>query len=174
MRLSLNLPHQYTCPLSRKLFENPVKAVDGYTYRKKAILHWFEDNKLSPMTYDELDNKTLKDNRKMVDDVSDWRLGKDIPKPRKKRSQHTTSTASTMPAVSIRFIAPNNEEFTREVKSDSPRKLLYSLAFRGMRGLFKSFTLCHGEQRLMPSYSPINQLVHDQEATIVIYLKQPQ
>jgi len=44
----------YTCPITRQLFWNPVIAEDGHVYEKSAIDEWFKKNKISPITREKI------------------------------------------------------------------------------------------------------------------------
>lgn len=49
------------CPITQCIFLNPVKASDGITYEKDAIEEWYETNKTSPITREELNNIFIDD-----------------------------------------------------------------------------------------------------------------
>jgi len=52
------------CPLTKVLFSDPVMAVDGYTYERKAIQGWFrEHGATSPSTHQKLESDQLISNR---------------------------------------------------------------------------------------------------------------
>jgi ankyrin repeat protein len=44
------LMKNFTCPLTNKIFVDPVIAPDGQTYERSAILRWINQNHTSPMT----------------------------------------------------------------------------------------------------------------------------
>lgn len=55
----VEVPHQFRCPITQDLFEDPVKTCDGQIYERKAIETWFESNYTSPLTNLPLSEKTL-------------------------------------------------------------------------------------------------------------------
>jgi hypothetical protein len=61
----------YKCPITHKIFEDPVIADDGYTYERKAIIDYLEQHGKSPMTEQPMSINTLKTNhtvKKMIDE----------------------------------------------------------------------------------------------------------
>ena len=64
-------PEAFVCPLTHKLFLDPVFTCDGITYDRKAIEEWFrQGNKSSPVTGDLLEHTDLVPNlaiRRAVD-----------------------------------------------------------------------------------------------------------
>lgn len=56
--------------------DNPCVAADGYTYDRKAIEEWLEDNDSSPMTNLILPNKTLLPNYTLLSAIMEWKSGK--------------------------------------------------------------------------------------------------
>lgn len=50
---------QLICPITMKIFTDPVICSDGFTYEKSAIEIWFKSNNTSPMTGLVLENKNL-------------------------------------------------------------------------------------------------------------------
>lgn len=47
----------FICPITYQIFHTPVTASDGFTYEKEAIERYYEINKLSPMTRQELNGE---------------------------------------------------------------------------------------------------------------------
>jgi ankyrin repeat protein len=58
-----------TCPLTNQIFHSPVIASDGYTYEYLAILDWFKNNHISPITKERINN-ILIINKKIKEIVS--------------------------------------------------------------------------------------------------------
>ena len=52
-------PHEYKCPITCELMQDPVVAADGHSYEKEAITRWLATKKSSPLTRKELDNTFL-------------------------------------------------------------------------------------------------------------------
>jgi hypothetical protein len=50
------------CPLSKKIFKNPVTVTDGFIYEKNMITEWFLSNDTSPMTKEKTENIMIKNN----------------------------------------------------------------------------------------------------------------
>lgn len=48
---------EFNCPITLEPFEEPVLAIDGHTYEKKAIKKWLKQGKTSPLTNEPLTNK---------------------------------------------------------------------------------------------------------------------
>lgn len=48
---TVNIPHEFLCPITHEIMREPVTCSDGYTYEKNAISEWFMSGKCSsPMT----------------------------------------------------------------------------------------------------------------------------
>ncbi|XP_065199529.1 WD repeat, SAM and U-box domain-containing protein 1-like [Planococcus citri] len=48
---SNDTPHEFFCPITHQIMEDPVICADGYAYERSAIESWFQSGKLtSPMT----------------------------------------------------------------------------------------------------------------------------
>jgi len=56
-------PEFLKCPITRVLIQDPVIASDGYTYERMAIEKWFKGQSISPVTAENLNNKTLYTNK---------------------------------------------------------------------------------------------------------------
>jgi hypothetical protein len=63
--MSLRDPEEYLiCPITLKLFNEPVLAEDGYTYEREAITRWINQHGTSPRT-----KKPLRLNQLTPDDT---------------------------------------------------------------------------------------------------------
>lgn len=49
----------YKCPLTLDVFYEPVMAIDGYIYEKTAIIEWFKNNQISPITRKQISNTLI-------------------------------------------------------------------------------------------------------------------
>ena len=47
-------PNQYVCPITLAVMRNPVKAADGHTYERHAIVRALKEHARSPMTKEEM------------------------------------------------------------------------------------------------------------------------
>lgn len=45
-----DMPEHFRCPITSDVMEDPVMAMDGFTYERSAIATWFERHNTSPMT----------------------------------------------------------------------------------------------------------------------------
>jgi hypothetical protein len=43
-------PHNYRCPITTEIMDDPVFAMDGHTYEREAIATWFQMHDTSPLT----------------------------------------------------------------------------------------------------------------------------
>ena len=53
------VPHHFFCCITQDIMKDPVKTVDGHTYDRPAISHWFTTHSTSPLTGLSLASKTL-------------------------------------------------------------------------------------------------------------------
>lgn len=71
--LTLIISINYFCPLTKKLFKDPVITADGETYEREAIEEWFrKGNITNPNTKIELPNQTIIPNKvlkKLLDEL---------------------------------------------------------------------------------------------------------
>ena len=44
------MPDHFLCPITNEVMEDPVVAMDGFTYERQAITTWFQRHDTSPMT----------------------------------------------------------------------------------------------------------------------------
>ncbi|KAL6952532.1 hypothetical protein U1Q18_015190 [Sarracenia purpurea var. burkii] len=69
-------PNHFICPILKDIMEDPCVAADGYTYDRKAIEIWLEENDKSPMTNYPLPNKSLIPNYTILSAIIEWKSGK--------------------------------------------------------------------------------------------------
>ena len=50
----LNAPSHLCCPLTKRLFRDPVQVIHGNTYERNAILQWFSISKTEPVSGEKL------------------------------------------------------------------------------------------------------------------------
>lgn len=55
--------------------DDPFVAEDGYTYERRAIERWFEQNDKSPMTNLPLTKKCLVPNNALRSAITEWKSG---------------------------------------------------------------------------------------------------
>eukprot|EP00298_Acanthocystis_sp_HF-20_P010943 c19139_g1_i1.p1 GENE.c19139_g1_i1~~c19139_g1_i1.p1 ORF type:complete len:298 (+),score=95.67 c19139_g1_i1:295-1188(+) len=70
---SQNIPEIIICPLSTKPMKDPVIAQDGKTYERKYIEEWLQDHDKSPLTEEELIDKSLTPNNEIRKSSEIWR-----------------------------------------------------------------------------------------------------
>ena len=66
------------CPITKKLFQDPVIAADGQTYERRAIKEWYRKYGTSPLTREPMENQTLQSNHIVAKIISEWRV---LPMP---------------------------------------------------------------------------------------------
>ncbi|PSS33205.1 Serine/threonine-protein kinase [Actinidia chinensis var. chinensis] len=69
-------PNHFICPILKDIMEDPCVAADGYTYDRKAIEIWLEEDDKSPMTNLPLPNKNLIPNYTLLSAIIEWKSGK--------------------------------------------------------------------------------------------------
>ena len=76
-----NPSNEFVCPITQEIMFDPVVALDGRTYERKAIERWLEKNSNSPMTKEHINDKTLRTNwaiRSAIERFLDGSLVKDM------------------------------------------------------------------------------------------------
>ncbi|KAL5810799.1 hypothetical protein ACOSQ4_027367 [Xanthoceras sorbifolium] len=66
-------PNHFICPILKDVMNDPCVAADGYTYDRKAIQEWLEENNKSPMTNLPLSNKNLLPNYTLLSAITEWK-----------------------------------------------------------------------------------------------------
>ncbi|XP_050096821.1 WD repeat, SAM and U-box domain-containing protein 1-like [Anopheles aquasalis] len=71
---ALDLPLEFTCPITHELMKDPVYAEDGFTYERAAIQEWFARDHpiVSPMTNLELSTAELVENGKLKQRIEEY------------------------------------------------------------------------------------------------------
>jgi hypothetical protein len=64
---------EYLCPITKELMNEPVTAVDGFTYEKNAIEEWFSNSQNSPKTGEMLDSINLIPNRTLQNLIVEYK-----------------------------------------------------------------------------------------------------
>jgi serine/threonine protein kinase len=67
------IPANFTCPITHEAFDDPVVAIDGHTYSRAAIEHWFRSRQTSPMTNERLERTELLTNHTLRKAIEEWR-----------------------------------------------------------------------------------------------------
>ncbi|KAK7322455.1 hypothetical protein VNO77_25836 [Canavalia gladiata] len=66
-------PNHLICPILQDVMDDPCVAADGYTYDRKAIEKWLEENDKSPMTNMTLPHKNLIPNYTLLSAILEWK-----------------------------------------------------------------------------------------------------
>ncbi|KAL3524129.1 hypothetical protein ACH5RR_016963 [Cinchona calisaya] len=69
-------PNMFVCPILKDLMDDPYVAADGYTYDRKAIEEWLEENNTSPVTNLILPHKSLFPNYTLLSAIVEWKSAK--------------------------------------------------------------------------------------------------
>ncbi|XP_074885244.1 WD repeat, SAM and U-box domain-containing protein 1 isoform X2 [Buteo buteo] len=71
--ISVTVPDEFLCPITRELMKDPVIAADGYSYEKEAMENWISTRRRSsPMTNLPLPSLMLTPNRTLKMAISRW------------------------------------------------------------------------------------------------------
>jgi ankyrin repeat protein len=65
------VPEEFICPLTKKIFNDPVISEDGITYEYQAIKRWLSDEDTSPVT-GQLIGESLNSNEQMLENISSY------------------------------------------------------------------------------------------------------
>ncbi|KAL2227252.1 UNVERIFIED_CONTAM: U-box domain-containing protein 52 [Sesamum indicum] len=68
-------PSHCMCPILEVVMNDPCVAADGYSYERKAIEEWLEENDNSPVTSMPLPNKSLIPNYTLLSAITHWKSG---------------------------------------------------------------------------------------------------
>jgi hypothetical protein len=114
--LQLEEPPEYLmCPLSQNLLSDPVTMSDGLSYERQAAQDWLSTHDVSPVTGQQLPNRTLRENinlKKVVDQYRIVRGGvKGAVEPR--RNLYATSYGHHLPDPRLQELADLEREATR-------------------------------------------------------------
>lgn len=70
-------PNHFICPILKEVMSDPCVAADGYSYDRKAIESWLEENGKSPVTNLPLPHNNLIPNYTLLSAIMEWNSGKD-------------------------------------------------------------------------------------------------
>uniref|UniRef100_A0A8C5TE57 WD repeat, SAM and U-box domain-containing protein 1 n=1 Tax=Malurus cyaneus samueli TaxID=2593467 RepID=A0A8C5TE57_9PASS len=70
--ISVSVPDEFLCPITRELMKDPVIAADGYSYEREAMQNWISSRRSSPMTNLPLCSVMLTPNRTLKMAISRW------------------------------------------------------------------------------------------------------
>ncbi|NWW82005.1 WSDU1 protein, partial [Climacteris rufus] len=70
--VSVPVPDEFLCPITRELMKDPVIAADGYSYEREAMENWISNRRSSPMTNLPLHSLMLTPNRTLKMAISRW------------------------------------------------------------------------------------------------------
>ena len=108
-------PEHLICPLSQELFLDPVTMSDGLSYERQAAQDWLTTREVSPVTGQELPNRSLRDNinlKKVVDQYREIRKTfKGAAEP--KRNLYATSYGHHLPDLRAQELKELEREATR-------------------------------------------------------------
>lgn len=147
------IPHEFRCPISHELLEDPVIASDTFTYERSAINQWFQIRQSSPLTGLELRNTTLRSNRQLSNEVNAWIHGADIVTVHEgdaRPSKRARSSSGSAGPFGITFFGSMGS-FNRQILPSFTLNDLYRVAYRGQRGRRTDFRLHLDNVYLMPS-----------------------
>ncbi|KAL8160301.1 hypothetical protein V2J09_001838 [Rumex salicifolius] len=73
-------PSHFICPILKDVMDDPCVASDGYTYDRKAIEMWVQENDTSPTTNFPLANKNLIPNFSLQYAITEWKAKRKSPR----------------------------------------------------------------------------------------------
>ncbi|XP_022994981.1 U-box domain-containing protein 35-like isoform X3 [Cucurbita maxima] len=71
------IPNHFICPILQDMMNDPCVAADGYTYDRRAIEKWLQENDISPTTKLPLLDKNLIPNQGLLSSIMEWNSRKD-------------------------------------------------------------------------------------------------
>jgi hypothetical protein len=66
------IPHEFICPVTFEIMEDPIICSDGYTYDRNVILNL--TNSISPITRQPIDKNNLIPNRNLKDAIERYKM----------------------------------------------------------------------------------------------------
>jgi hypothetical protein len=66
------IPHEFICPITFEIMEDPIICSDGYTYERNVILNL--TNSISPITRQPIDKNNLISNRNLKDAIERYKM----------------------------------------------------------------------------------------------------
>ncbi|CAN6857931.1 hypothetical protein Bca4012_042828 [Brassica carinata] len=87
---SLVLPHEFLCPITLEIMQDPVIIATGQTYEKEGIQKWFDaGHKTCPKTGQTLDHLSLAPNYALKNIILQWCEKNNFKIPEKETSLHS-------------------------------------------------------------------------------------
>ncbi|KAH7330116.1 hypothetical protein BKA65DRAFT_51346 [Rhexocercosporidium sp. MPI-PUGE-AT-0058] len=151
----LVIPHDFMCPISRDVMEDPVFTCDGFTFDRNAIERWFQVRDSSPLTGLILENTELRSNGELSIRIKHWIGGEDVIGAIGETGPATRSGTSSNGTITVRFFSRLGD-FTRVVPKTMSVSDLYKVAFRGLKGRHPKFQMHCKNVFLAPSNSNLS------------------
>ncbi len=112
------IPDTFVCPLTKKMFVDPVMCSDCHTYERSAIEDRLRTDTTSPMTNEKLESGRILPNIALRNAIAEWKLtstsdaesDSDIPTA----EVHMTHEALSKKLCTIRSLVYNHDVDTAE------------------------------------------------------------
>lgn len=75
------IPHQYICPITHNIMDDPVTAADNKVYERKSIQRWLLRSNFSPLLNTPLPNKDLTSNAELKQQIEGFVREKEQASP---------------------------------------------------------------------------------------------
>jgi len=69
----IEIPKEFTCPITNLLMMDPVIAADNHTYEREALVKWYEENDTSPKTGIEVPHTDFTPNTVLLMNIEEWK-----------------------------------------------------------------------------------------------------
>ena len=69
--------HEFECPITMDIMEDPVIASDGFSYERSAIKDWLAQSDRSPVTNKKLEHSMLTSNHALRIIINEWKAGEE-------------------------------------------------------------------------------------------------
>ncbi|CAE7760269.1 PUB51 [Symbiodinium sp. CCMP2456] len=127
---SVPLPTDCSCPITQDLMEDPVVASDGTSYERRAIEHWLQSHRTSPLTNLPLASDDLIPNNALRSVIQEFlsRLPETQRSEQELRWKRQSETLQTRPPEDLRPRAPWDIRLTdKEMEEGGPALLVLTM-----------------------------------------------
>ncbi|EOA15163.1 hypothetical protein CARUB_v10028542mg [Capsella rubella] len=111
---SLILPHEFLCPITLEIMQDPVIIATGQTYEKDSIQKWFDKgHKTCPKTRQELEHLSLAPNFALKNLIMQWCEKNNFKLPEKETSPHSENEQKDEVSLLVEALSSSHLEEQR-------------------------------------------------------------
>jgi hypothetical protein len=109
----------FTCPITCRIFDDPVTTADGMTYERTAIERWLNEHDTSPLTGIVLPHKYLTTNYALRSAIEDWKVVQEEEEKRDRENSRNGSSCNPLNGDSEDDGDDGDDEYDARMNEDT-------------------------------------------------------